>query len=196
MIQDIPTLYDRLRTRAETYGIRVREARLGPETAGTFDGLSVTMNDKYDPAERCFYLAHALGSIAQWGRDPKRAQAVFDELRAAKRAKDAGRLARAIHDHRAFEDTSSDYAVWLLADLGRADAIPSYTTFARADIEAVTEFHRRGVAPVWRDFFGRWKEEAARGQRAVQPFTPRPVPAFRPVKIDTQEIIQERDGKP
>src|SRR4051794_21185208 len=90
MIQDVTTLYDQLRTRAETYGVRTREAAFGPETAGTFDGLSVTMNEHYDPVERCFYLAHALGSIAQWGRDPKHAQAVFDELRAAKRAKDPG----------------------------------------------------------------------------------------------------------
>ncbi len=93
---------------------------------------------------------------------------------------------------RAFETESSEFAVWLLAELGHGDVIPSYTNFMRADLEALTEFHRTGKAPVWRDFFARWNEETADGRRLVLPYQAKQVPPFDPVRIEKQEVLQEQ----
>jgi hypothetical protein len=62
----------------------------------------------------------------------------------------------------------------------------------RADLEAMLAFHRQGELPVWREFFSRWNEDVARGRRAIAPFFPKPVPQFRPVAIDRQEIFQRQ----
>ena len=39
-----------------------------------------------------------------------------------------------------------------------------------------------------------WNTEVARGEREVPPFQPKPVPAFRQVRIENQEILQEQGG--
>lgn len=194
----LATLFGSLCARAESYGIKVREDRLGAETAGRFDGLSVTMNRTYDPQERCFYLAHAVGSIAAYSLNPSASQAMFDELRAARadREADPGRLERAIEAFRAFEEEASQYAVWLLADLGYRGIVPDYTVFARADVEAMTHFHREGVAPRWTEFFAEWKRAVAAGERRVKPYQRKPIPTFQPVPMASQEVIQEQDGQP
>lgn len=190
-------LYRDVRARAESYSVRVGEERLGPETPGKFDGLSVTINPDYDFRERPFYLVHALGSIVRWSLDPVGCRRLFDELNAAKKHRsDRDRLERAIEPYREFEVGSSEYAVWLLADLGYADVIPAYTNFWRADLESMTHLHRTGKAPVWREFYARWNEEVRRGERQVAPFEPRPVPPFRPQPMKTQEVVQEQDGEP
>jgi 23S rRNA G2069 N7-methylase RlmK/C1962 C5-methylase RlmI len=180
----------------EARGVRVRERRLKAEKAGEFDGVSFTMNSSFTPEERTYYFAHALGSVVRWSVSKPNIQAIFDELRDAKKKAEANRLERAIKAYRAFEIESSEFAVWLLRELGHANVVPSYTNFMRADLDALTEFHRSGVAPVWRDFFPRWNMEVAEGRRHVVPFTAKAIPAFSPVEIETQEIIQERDGKP
>jgi hypothetical protein len=191
-------VYQAVRTWAEANGIEVLEERLAPEKAGVFDGTSVTMNSVCTAEERTYYFAHALGSIVRWSLSGPDVQAMFDELRSAKktRAENPGRLEAAIERYRAFEIESSEFAVWLLTQLGHADAVPSYTNFMRADLEALTEFHRRGRAPVWRDFFARWNEQVACGERHILPYHPRAIPPFRPVRIEKQEILQEMDGRP
>ena len=195
---DFGRLYADLVGRAAGYGVRVESRRLPPETPAVFDGPTVAVDPGYDAESRCYYLAHALGSIARWAADPAGTRAVFDELHAAKdtRAADPGRFERAVAAHRAFEERSSGHAVWLLADLGHGWAIPTYTVFFRADLEAIERYHRTGVALVWRELYPEWKERAARGEVAVPPFDPRPVPDFRPVHIPTQEVVREEDGKP
>jgi hypothetical protein len=80
----------------------------------------------------------------------------------------------------------------MLAEISHSDVIPSYTNFMRADLEALTEFHHTGKAPVWREFFARWNAEVARGDRRVPPFEPKPVPPFQPVRTERQEILQEQ----
>src|SRR4051794_35780827 len=156
---------------AASRGIAIREERLKADKAGEFDGLAVTLNAAYGAEERTYYLVHALGSIVRWSRSRPAVQQMFDELRAAKEHRDdAGRLERAIERYRTFEVESSEFAVWLLAELGHGDVVPAYTNFMRADLEALTEFHRTGRAPVWRDFFARWNEEVARGVRTVPAF--------------------------
>ena len=67
------------------------------------------------------------------------------------------------------------------------------TNFMRADLEALTEFHRSGHAPVWRDFFARWNEEVNSNRKKVIPFTPKPVPAFKPMQFERQEVLQKQD---
>ena len=197
MTGDFGRLYADLGRRAGSHGVRVISRRLPPETPAVFDGPTVALDLGLDPESRCFYLAHALGSIAQWSTDTDRSRAVFDELHAAKaaRAADPGRLDRAVAAHLGFEERSSGHAVWLLADVGHAWAVPGYTTFFRADLAAVVEYHRSGVAPVWREFYPAWKEKAARGGVKIEPFEPRPVPAFRAVPIPTQEVLREEDGE-
>jgi hypothetical protein len=191
-------LYADLADRAAEYGVRFGSKALPPETPAVFDGPTVTLDPSYDTESRCYYLAHALGSTVQWSTDFAGSRAVFDELRAAKGAPEAdpGRFERAVAAHRAFEERSSGHAVWLLAELGHAWAVPGYTVFFRADLAAITEFHRTGVAPVWREFYPEWKRRAAGGEVEVRPFDPRPVPPFRPVRIPAQEVVREEDGQP
>ena len=72
----------------------------------------------------------------------------------------------------------------------------AFALFFRADLEAITIFHRTGQAPVWPEFLAAWKADVAAGRRVVVPFEPRPVPAgFRPARIETQQVEQERDGR-
>ncbi len=122
-------------TWAESHGIRVRQRRLKADKAGEFDGVSFMLNSDY-PAEDCtYYLSHALGSIVRWSLSHDAVQRMFGELRDAKKDRgDTARLERAIAKYRAFETESSEYAVWLLAELGHAAAVPGYTNFMRADL--------------------------------------------------------------
>jgi hypothetical protein len=184
-----------LRKRAQRYGIRLRSAKLGPDVAGKFDGPTVILNSEFEPKELAFYLAHALGSIAQWSTDFDHAKAVNDELHAAKaeRPGKIERFVKALGRYLEFEERSSEHAVWLLGELDYGRAVPQYTTFFRADLAAMSEFHVTGHAPVWRDFYAEWKRRVAAGKQKIQPFRPRPIPEFRPLRIPTQEVLQEED---
>jgi hypothetical protein len=157
-----------------------------------FDGLSITLNPRHDPDSLAFYLAHSFGSIAAWCADLPRVEAMFDDLREAKavRSDNPNRLERALGPFRDFEARTSEFAVRVLHDIDRHQIVPDYTVFFRADIEAITIFHRTGRAPVWQTFLARWKDEVARGVRRVEPFAPREVPAFSPRRIDLQEVKQ------
>jgi len=181
-----------LRSWCEAVGIEVTEQLLPPEKAGEFRGTSVIMNSRFGAEERVYYLADAIGSIVRRSLEPDAIQAMFDELRDAKQEKDSDpdRFERAIAQYRAFEIESSEFAVWLLADRSCRDAIGSYTNFMRADLEAMTEFHRSGRAPQWQAFFRQWNEDVAAGRRKVEPFQPQPIPPFEPVKTEKQEILQ------
>jgi hypothetical protein len=126
--------------------VRVVERLLGPDTPAQFDGPTITLDPGNDPEFRCYYLAHALGSIAQWSIDTAETRRVFDELHAAEasRGADPGRYKRAVARHRAFEARSSGHAVWLLAALCHGWAVAGYTVFFRADLAAVPP-HRGGA---------------------------------------------------
>lgn len=196
-MNDYHKLMADLRLRTESHRITVVLEPMDREQPGKFNGPTITLNPDYDLEKRCFYLVHSVGSIVLWSIDRKGTQKVFDDLRAAKKTKDREpeRFAAALERFCDFEEASSEHAVWLLAELGHAWAIPSYTEFFRADIESMIIFHREGVAPVWRDFFSEWKERVARGEKKVPPFTPRPIPSFTPVRIPPQEVVHEIDGQ-
>jgi len=181
---------------AEAHGIAVEDRRLKANKAGEFDGRSAVMNSEFTSEERAYYLAHALGSMVRWSLSQPVVQAMFDELRDAKKQKekDPGRLARAIDRYRGFEIESSQFAVGLLEELGHSEVVESYTNFMRADLEALTQFHRTGRAPVWKDFFALWNEQVAYGRLEVEPFEPKPIPAFTPRCIERQEILQKQAG--
>jgi hypothetical protein len=194
MAMEFDQIYLAIKKWAKTHGIEVDEKELTVKKAGEFNGVTVKMNNLYTPEDRTYYLAHSLGSIVRWSLSHNAVQQMFDNLRAAKKGKEADptSLERAIEAYRAFEIESSEFAVWLLNELGGTEAVPSYTNFMRADLEALTEFHRIGQAPVWRDFFAHWNEEVAQGRREVPPFRPKPIPPFQPVHIENQEILQEQ----
>jgi hypothetical protein len=191
-------VYERLKAHIEACGVRVLAQCLGFETTGIFDGLTITTNTSYDLEMRCHNIAHSFGHIAQWSLDYPGQQQLYDELHAAKANKGAepAALERALERFRAYEEEASQYAAWLLADSGTADALPAFTNFARADIEAIVGFHRDGSAPVWHEFFARWNREVADGQRRLVSFQPKPIPPFTPRWIEPQEVIQEVGGKP
>jgi hypothetical protein len=184
--------YDAVVTWCKSQGIEVQQRSLSSEKAGEFNGVRVVMNGDYDTEQRLYYLTHAVGSIVLWSQDVSAVQRMFDELREAKKTKgaDSQRLQQAIERYRAFEIESSELAVWLFEALGHSTVIVSYTNFMRADLEAMTEFHRTGRAPVWRDFFDAWNADVANGRRTVDFFTPKPILPFRPVEIQNQEILQ------
>jgi hypothetical protein len=185
-------LFDDLEAFISGHGVEVRLKKMDVEKPGVFDGPSITINPVHDRDAASYYLAHSFGSIYQWSTDFEHAQKVFDALRDAKKAKDA-RFEEALNDWRRFEQTSSEHAVWVLDHAGHAAAIASYTVFFRADIEAMTVFHRTGKEPRWPDFFAEWKEKVSRGEIRIEPFRPKPVARFRPVRIEKQEVLQERD---
>ena len=177
--------------------MRVLARPLGLETTGVFDGLSITTNTAYDLPTRCHNIAHSFGHIVQWCQDYPVQRRLYDDLHAAKanKAADPAALERALRRFRAYEEEASGYAAWLLADSDNADALPAFTNFARADIEAIVAFHRDGIAPIWHDFFDRWNGDVAASRRTLVPFAPKPIPPFAPRWIEPQEVIQEVDGK-
>jgi hypothetical protein len=190
---DWTSVYERLKARIESAGVTVHAERLGPHTTGVFDGLSITTNTDCDRATRCYNMAHSFGHIAQWSLRYAHFQALYEELNAAKANKQADPLAleRALQRFRRYEEEASQYATWLLANSGNGGAIPTFTDFARADIEAIVGFHRAGVVPAWREFFAEWKAKAARGEVDATAFEPRPIPPFTPIHIPPQEVIQD-----
>ena len=190
-----PRVYHAIGNWARLQNVEVRDEELPKGKAGEFNGVTVTMNRTYDLEERAYYLIHALGSIVTWSLDKCDVQAMFDELRAAKEVKaaDAARFERAILRYRAFEIGSSEFAVWLLADLSFPEVVAPYTNFMRADLEAMTRFHREGIAPVWHIFFSQWNEDVARGRVKIDLFEPKPVPSFHVAEIEKQEILQQQD---
>jgi hypothetical protein len=194
---DWSTIYERLKARIESSGIAVLAQRLGPETTGVFDGSSITTNTDYDLETRCHTIAHAFGHIAQWSLEHDRFRALYDQLYAAKatRHTDPAALERALGRFREYEEEASQYAAWLLLDIGCADALPAFVLFARADIEAIVGFHREGIAPVWRTFLEDFRGRVACGELRLRPFVPKPVPPFVPVRLEPQEVIQEVDGQ-
>jgi hypothetical protein len=189
-------VYERLRARIEAAGVAVRAVRMGLETTGVFDGLSITTNTAYGLETRCHNVAHSFGHIAQWSLDFPGFQRLYDDLHAAKahKAADPERLRRALGHFRAYEEEASQYAAWLLHATGNADALPAFTNFARADIEVIVAFHRDGAAPVWHTFFDDWNARLGRGEFHLRGFEPKPIPPFTPVAIPPQEVIQEVDG--
>lgn len=185
-------VFDDLERFISAHGVDVRLRQMEVEKPGEFDGPSITINPKHDQTACCFYLAHSFGSIYQWSTDFEHARKVFDDLRQAK--KDSRDLfEQALERWRRFEEASSEHAVWVLGEAGHAEVIDPYTVFFSADIEAMTVFHRTGKEPRWPDFFAVWKEGVAKGQIQIEPFRPKPVARFRPVRIEKQEVLQERD---
>ena len=185
-------LFDDLERFVTSHGIDVHLRNMDVEKPGEFDGPSITINAKHDKEACCYYLAHSFGSIYQWSTDFEHARKVFEDLRDAKRAKGAA-FEDALDAWLRFEQNSSEHAVGVLAEIGHAESILPYTIFFRADIEAMTVFHRTGKEPRWPDFFADWKEKVERGEVRIEPFRPKPVARFRPVRIEKQEVLQERD---
>lgn len=174
------------------HGVDVVLRNMDAETPGEFDGPSITINPVHDRVACSYYLAHSFGSIYQWSTDFEQTRKVFEGLRETKRGRGAD-FEAAMERWRQFEETSSDHAVWVLAATGHTDAIDPYTVFFRADIEAMTIFHRTGKEPRWPDFFADWKAKVAIEEIRIDPFKPKPVARFRPVRIEKQEVLQERD---
>jgi hypothetical protein len=195
---DFQDVFAALAARIQSYGIRIVQEKMDAETAGKFDGPSITINTAHDLEARCYYLAHSFGSIVRWSIASNEAQHTFSELRRAKavRDRDPERFERALERFAAFEEGASEHAVWLLADIGYAGVIEGYTRFFRADLDAMRIYHRKGVAPRWPEFFAEWQATVARQGTTVAPYCPRAVPSFAPVRIEEQEVLQERDGRP
>jgi hypothetical protein len=181
-----------LRQWCQANGIQMQERSLPSQQAGEFTGTAIVMNRDFPPEDRLYYLVHALGSIVRWSLSRDAVQRMFDELRDAKEQQDAQpqRFARAVAAYRAFETESSEFAVWLLREVGHAETIPAYTIFMRADLESMTQFHRTGHAPKWGDFFRQWRDDVAAGRRRIEPYQPKPIPPFQPVTTERQEILQ------
>lgn len=188
-------LFENLQRFIESFGVRVVLRDMDIEKPGKFDGLTIVMNPRHDATAASYYMAHAFDSIVQWSTATEMARRVYEGLRAAKerRAEEPGRFEEALIEYRSFEQTSSEHAVWMLAEIGHADTISDYTTFFRADIEAMTIFHRTGKEPAWPAFYAEWKQKVAAGVIRIEPFTPKPISPFRPKRIEHQEVLQERD---
>ena len=186
-------LWQDVTTHVASRGIEVQARPMAPDTPAAFDGLSIALNPSHDRPSLCWYLVHSYGSIVAWSLDLFGTREMFHELREAKcdSAAPPDRLERAIARFRAFEELASSYSVQVLADLGHAWAVAPFTLFFRADLEAMTIFHRQGRAPVWREFLDRWIDESGRGTRVVEPFEPVVVPPFTPARFEIQQVKQE-----
>jgi hypothetical protein len=183
-------IFASVKDRIQRSGVRAEEGRLGPQTTGIFDGLSIVTNCDCDRETQSHNLVHSFGHITQWSVERSRCETLYEKLHTAKELKDADSLERALRDFRAYEEEASGYAAWLLIDTGNAAAVPSFTPFARADIEAIVSYHREGVAPVWNEFFAAWQARAERKEIEIVPFEPRQIPPFTPCPIAPQEIVR------
>src|SRR5688572_11665576 len=103
MSSDVDQAYESVSSWAKAHGIAVHEAPLAANKAGVFNGTSVTMNATYSVEERTFYLAHALGSMVRWSLSLPEVQALFRELRTAKKEANPEKLRVAITRYQAFE---------------------------------------------------------------------------------------------
>jgi len=193
MAHEVQALYEDLVNHAQRYGIQVEQTQLAEDVPGEFDGPAIRLNKQYDATERAFYLAHSIGSIAEWSIHPRQTEEILQELRQAKKVADSDsvRFQRALLAYLAFETRTWEFAVWLLKDTRHEPFVAPFTNFGRADLEAMRVLHTTGKAPVWREFFAMWNEEVAAGRRTVLPFTCRPIPPFQAIKIPKQEIVQE-----
>jgi hypothetical protein len=173
-------------------GIRTAIQPLPPDTPMRFDGLSMTLRESHDPGELLYYLAHSLGSCAGWALDYSGVKGIFDELRSAKEGDGSGspRFRRALMAFRQFEEVSASYGAWALSENGGAELVDDYSEFFRADLEAITMFHRTGELPAWRGFLASWHEAIAAGTQSRHPFPIRVIPPFVPRLIDVQEVKQ------
>lgn len=189
------SLFHDLKGYIVAYGVAVPLKTMDVETPGEFDGLSIAINPLHHPESRSYYLAHAFGSIVQWSTDFKAAEKVFKELRAATRSRQQqpDRFEEALKAYCRFEQTSSEHAVWMFEQIGCRRAIRPYTVFFRADLAAMTIFHRTGHSPRWPQFYAQWKRRAKSGDVWVKPFTPKPFSRFQPVRIEQQAVWQQRD---
>jgi hypothetical protein len=176
------------------HGIEIGQKHFSAGKAGEFDGTTILMNPSYEPRERLYYAAHAIGSIVIWSRNPKMVQSIFDELRELKlrKSNEAERFVMAIERYRQFEAESSEHGVWILQEIGASSEVSDYTNLMRADLEAMTQFHEVGQAPVWNEFFMRWNREVGTGERTVEPFEAKLVENFHAIKIEPQEILQRQ----
>jgi hypothetical protein len=181
-----------LKDRVEAAGVCVKRQRLGPETTGVFDGLSITTNSGCDLETQCHNMGHAFGHIVQWSLEGARCQQLYAELYSAKDRKreDPPALERALQEFRLYEEEASEYAAWLLIDTGNSLALASFKPFARADIEAIVSYHRDGVAPIWSEFFEDWQARTRLGEIVVKEFAPKQIPPFKPQPIEPQEVVQ------
>jgi hypothetical protein len=198
MLTVIAQFHAGLERRARQFGIAVQQAELPEDVPGKFDGPTITLNKHYDATELAFYLAHSIGSIAEWNLQEEPSNRVMQELRQAKRARtaDKARFERALDAYLAFETRTWERAVWLVRDSGYAALIDDFSNFGRADLDSMRIFHATGKAPVWRDFFAAWCEQVRRGEKTVTSFAERPIPDFHARKIPEQEIVQEDDDAP
>ena len=147
MDAEVERLYKDLVKCAKRFGISVVQADLDAEVPGEFDGPTITLNHNYDAVERAFYLAHSIGSIAEWSLYPDRSHKVMGDLQEAKkggRAGGRGPLKRALAAYLSFENRTWEFAVWLLEDAGHKGFLAAFTNFGRADMEAMQLFHTTG----------------------------------------------------
>ena len=151
MPAEVESLYNDLVKCAMRFGISVAQADLDDEVPGEFDGPTITLNHDYDPVERAFYLAHSIGSIAEWSLQFDRSYKVMHELQNAKRGRTrgAGELECAC---RVLVVREQDLGVRrLVVGEFRAQSLPcGISPTSAADMEAMRLFHTTGKAPVWR----------------------------------------------
>jgi hypothetical protein len=191
MIIDEAT-FSRLEAYVRSRGISVQWHHMTPDTPAVFDGLSITLDKGHDLTELGCYLVHSFGSIAGWCLDTERVKQLFEELRAAKDVKEAepARFEQALATFRRFEEASSEFAVGVLDSTGNGALKDGVSEFFRADLEAITLFHRTGTLPVWSEFLSAWRRDIVEGRRPRRPFQARTAPPFTPVRIERQEVKQ------
>src|SRR5258708_36467392 len=120
MAIDWSSIFKKLKGRIDSVGVRVHSLRLGPQTTGIFDGLSIMINSECDLETRSHNLVHSFGHIVQWSLERPRCEALYEALYAAKERKheDRRELERALGEFREYEEEASGYASWLLTDTG------------------------------------------------------------------------------
>jgi hypothetical protein len=186
-------LFEDIRRYIQRLGVAVRVKNMDIETPGCFDGLTITINPRHDAESSTYYVLHALGSIVQWSTDGANVSEIFRSVKDQRRQRDRRGFEAALVRYHRFEEISSEHAVWVLGDAGHDAAIAPYTTFFRADLEAMMILHRTGKAPRWADFYADWKRGISTGRIRLEPFASRPIPSFTPVCIENTEIVQEHD---
>ena len=136
MKRNFEKVYGAVRDWAKSHGIQVSLKRLPAKKAGEFDGLSVSMNSELRAERRrTYYLVPRPRQHRPLESQPLRTSRPCLTSYAMPRRKATLTPAARAGNRRPIAPSRpnpSEFAVWLLTELGHADVVPSYTNFMQA----------------------------------------------------------------
>jgi hypothetical protein len=157
--------FRRVRSRIETYGVRVYIGDVLDPNTGTFDGAEIGVDYANDLEMSLFVLVHLFGHTAQWNTVP--AYRTIDN-----RVK-PGAAPEIIEEAHEYERNASRLGLTLLHEAGIQDRDVWLSDWSGSDWKYLSTFYATGKLPDWRDC----------RSTGHSPLVPLPIPAFTPKRF-------------